>query len=82
MVGKKEYVARITPAEALEIFQHATSEDMYIAKGLYDAYRKAHGTDSDYLWDVVSLMAFAYTAGTIQGIREARQKEQGKRNIA
>ena len=55
---------------------------MCIAKGLYDAYRKAHGTDGDYLWDVVSLMAFAYTAGTIQGIREARQKEKSKRNIA
>lgn len=82
MVGKKEYVARITPAEALEIFQHATSEDVCIAKDLYDAYRKAHGTDTDYLWDVVSLMAFAYTAGTIQGIREARQKDQNKRNIA
>lgn len=82
MIGKKDHVERITPAEALQIFEHATSEDMCIAKGLYDAYRKAHGTDGDYLWDVVSLMAFAYTAGTIQGIREARQKEQSKRNIA
>ena len=52
MIGKKEYVERITPAEALQIFEHATSEDMCIAKGLYDAYR------------------------------EARQKEQSKRNIA
>ena len=82
MIGKKEHVERITPAEALALFQHATSEDMCIAKDLYEAYRKAHGIDTDYLWDVLSLMAFAYTAGTIQGIREARQKEQSKRNIA
>ena len=75
MVGKKELVERITPEEALEIFQNSTLEEIYIAMDLYKAFKQAHGGTNDAIWDVLSLVSFAYMTGRVQGIREERSKK-------
>lgn len=50
------------------------TEEMYRAKALYDTYREAKGTDTDSLWDIMSLLSFVYDTARIQGIREERAK--------
>lgn len=74
MVGKKLPPIRITPEEAIALFEYATVEEMYRAKALYDTYREAKGTDTDSLWDIMSLLSFVYDTARIQGIREERAR--------
>lgn len=74
MLGKKLPPIRITPEEAIALFEYATVEEMYRAKALYDTYREAKGTDTDSLWDIMSLLSFVYDTARIQGIREERAK--------
>lgn len=68
---------RISQEEAVALFQYATVEDMQIAKALYDTYREHNGTNKDTLWDIVSLIAFAFDTGRVQGLREARARKRG-----
>lgn len=69
---------RITPEEAVALFQYATAEDIQIAKAFYDEYRKQNGTDKDTLWDIVCLVAFAFDTGRVQGLREARARKRSE----
>jgi hypothetical protein len=78
MVGKQTIKERVTPVEALGIFKNCTSEEMCIAMDLYQAYRQTRGTEKkDHLWDLLSLIAYAYVTGRVQGIREERAKKKG-----
>lgn len=76
MVGKQLSI-KVTPGEALGLFPYATSEELCIAMDLYKAYRSAHSVDADRVWDLMSLLAFAYITGRVQGIREERSKKKG-----
>lgn len=67
----------ISPEDAVALFQYATMEDVQIVKTLYDVYREHEGTDKNRLWDLISLMTFAYDTGRVQGIREERAKRKG-----
>lgn len=58
----------------LALFTHAKVEEMYRVKDLYTAYREARGTDTDSLWDIMSLLSFVYDTARIQGIREERAR--------
>lgn len=77
MVGKLEITQRVTPAEALEIFKNSTLEELYIAMDLYQAFKQTRECDNDRLWDLLSLVSFAYVTGRVQGIREERAKKKG-----
>lgn len=74
MNGKQAPAERITPEEAIALFQYAKIEEMYRAKSLYDTYRQHKKTDTDSLWDIMSLLSFVYDTGRVQGIREERAK--------
>ena len=80
MIGKTMPPARINPEEAIALFRYATIEEMYRVKDLFAEFKKAgrlrnaplwEGLD---LWDVLSLLSFAYDTGRVQGIREERAK--------
>ncbi len=58
----------------LALFTHAKTEEMYRVKELYTAYREVRGTDTDSLWDIMSLLSFVYDTARIQGIREERAR--------
>lgn len=73
MNGKHLTPLRIEPQEAIALFTHAKVE-MYRVKDLYTAYREAIGTDTDSLWDIMSLLSFVYDTARIQGIREERAR--------
>ena len=75
MVGKNKIVERITPAEALKIFENSTLEEIYIARDLYKAFTQARDCTNDSLWETLSLVSFAYMTGRVQGIREERSKK-------
>lgn len=77
MVGKLEITKRVTPGEALEIFKNSTLEELYIAMDLYQAFKQTRECDNDRLWDLLSLVSFAYVTGRVQGIREERAKKKG-----
>lgn len=77
MVGKLEITKRVTPGEALEIFKNSTLEELYIAMDLYQAFKQSREWDNDHLWDLLSLVSFAYMTGRVQGIREERAKKKG-----
>lgn len=77
MTGKTLPAQNITPAEALELFKYAHTEEMHRSKALYDAYREARGTDAERLWDLMSVLSFVYDTGRVQGIREERAKRKG-----
>ena len=72
MNGKHLPPLRIDPQEAIALFTHAKTEEMYRVKELYTAYREVRGTDTDSLWDIMSLLSFVYDTARIQGIREER----------
>lgn len=74
MNGKSLPPLRIEPQEAIALFTHAKAEEMYRVKDLYTAYREAKGTDTDSLWDIMSLLSFVYDTARIQGIREERAR--------
>lgn len=74
MNGKHLPPLRIEPQEAIALFTHAKTEEMYRVKDLYTAYREAKGTDTDSLWDIMSLLSFVYDTARIQGIREERAR--------
>lgn len=74
MNGKHLPPLRIEPQEAIALFAHAKVEEMYRVKDLYTAYREAKGTDTDSLWDIMSLLSFVYDTARIQGIREERAR--------
>lgn len=74
MNGKSLPPLRIEPQEAIALFAHAKAEEMYRVKDLYTAYREARGTDTDSLWDIMSLLSFVYDTARIQGIREERAR--------
>ena len=74
MNGKHLPPLRIEPEEAIALFAYAKTEEMCRAKALYDTYREARGTDTDSLWDIMSLLSFIYDTARIQGIREERAR--------
>ena len=74
MNGKHLPLLRLEPPEAIALFPYAKTEEMYRVKDLYTAYREARGTDTDSLWDIMSLLSFVYDTARIQGIREERAR--------
>lgn len=80
MNGVKLPPVMIEPQEAIALFTHAKIEEMQRAKELYETYREAKEVrykplwDALDLWDIVSLLSFAYDTGRVQGIREERAK--------
>lgn len=77
MNGKHLPPLRIEPQEAIALFTHAKVEEMYRVKDLYTAYREARGTDTDSLWDIMSLLSFVYdTARIHQNTRDKRGKSK------
>ena len=74
MNGKHLPLLRIEPQEAIALFPYAKTEEIYRVKDLYTAYREARGTDTDSLWDIMSLLSFVYDTARIQGIREERAR--------
>lgn len=65
----------ITPDEAIKLFDYAGIQEIYIARNLYVCYREHKGRDDDRLMDMLSLLAFIYDSGRVQGIREERLKK-------
>lgn len=76
MNGKYIPAQRITPQEAIRLFDFATSYEMTICKELYEEYRRSRGRDKDYFWDLMSVCCFCYDTGRVQGIREERAKHR------
>ena len=80
MTGKNATTERITPEEAIALFEYASTEEMYRAKALYDMYRQQKEVrnaplwDMLDLWDLVSILSFVYDTGRVQGMREERAK--------
>ena len=80
MRGSQEIKQRITPAEAMQLFEFARTEEMYIAGELYQEYRTANEMRESPVWDILdtwdtlALLAFVYDTGRVQGIREERAK--------
>lgn len=74
MNGVKLPPVMIEPQEAIALFGYAKTDEMYRVKDLYTAYREAKGTDTDSLWDLMSVLSFVYDTGRVQGIREERAK--------
>lgn len=83
MIGKHTPPELIAPEEAITLFDFALLSEVYRVKALYDTYRQHRGTDSDPLWDTMSLLSFVYDTARIQGIREerARRKQQTSATI-
>ena len=69
----------IEPDEAMKLFHYA--EEMHIVKDLHDTYRTQRGRGSDDIWDMLSLLTFAYDTGRVQGIREERAKKAPERRV-
>ena len=71
---------KIEPKEAVSIFEFARAEEIMRVKELFEEFKKSVGLRDPYLWgildkgDTMSLLAFAYNTGRVQGIREERSK--------
>ena len=84
MTGCKPTQERITPEEAMKLFDFASVEEIYTAKALYDTYRENKEVSDPViwdlleLWDLMSLLAFVYDTGRVQGIRQERAKRTDK----
>ena len=80
MTGKAPIQQLIAPAEAMELFRYASTQEMHIAKDLHDFYMAQKGRHSDRLWDMLSLLSFIYDTGRVQGMREERVKRKERYN--
>ena len=82
MIGKTLPQMRIGPEEAISLFKYASTEEMYRVMDLFEIYKREKGMRDAVLWDlldtwdVMSLLAFVYDTGRVQGMREARAKVQ------
>ena len=71
----------IEPKEAVSLSKYMTTGEMERAKSLFEAFQESEGLlDTDLwkcldLWDVMSLLAFVYDTGRVQGIREERARK-------
>lgn len=80
MNGVKLPPVMIEPEEAIKLFRHAKTEEMYRAKELYEAYIEAKEMTCKPLWDLLdkwdlmSVLSFVYDTGRVQGIREERAR--------
>ena len=80
MTGKNATQERITPEEAIALFEYASCEEMRRAKALYDMYRQEKEVrnaplwDMLDLWDLMSILSFVYDTGRVQGMREERAR--------
>ena len=83
MYGKTAPAPAVTPEEAIKLFSHAKTEEMYRAMELYEAYRGAKEVRYSPLWDlldtwdILRLLSFVYDTGRVQGIREERARKRG-----
>lgn len=81
MRGKAIPPVMIEPSEAVRLSKYMTTGEMDRAKSLFEAYQASEGLrDADQwkrldLWDVMSLLAFVYDTGRVQGIREERVRK-------
>lgn len=81
MRGKAIPPVMIEPKEAVRLSKYMTTEEMDRAKGLFEAYQASEGLrDAGLwkcldLWDIMSLLAFVYDTGMVQGIREERARK-------
>ena len=82
MNGSQLQKVMITPAEAMQLFTHAGTEEAVRAIDLYKTYRAERGVryavlwDSLDPWDIMCLLSFVYDTGRIQGIREERARKR------
>ena len=80
MIGKQLPPEMITPAEAIALFDYSGGEELQRALALYRTYTESKGIrksglwDMLDLWDLASVISFAYDTGRVQGIREERAK--------
>lgn len=82
MVGKELPPKLITEQEAVELNRFSTTEEIYRAQALYQAFRIACPIQSnDRQWEFMKMIAFIYGAGRLQGIREERAKRKAKRSV-
>lgn len=75
MIDKLEVERLVSPAEAIVLFAERTVEDMEIVKELADAYATKPNKSNNLAWEKMSLLAFIWNAGRVQGIREERKKK-------
>ena len=74
MNGKYTITERITPQEAVKLFEYSKVGEIHIATRLYDAYTQSHYPKEDLLCGFLTLLSFIYDTGRVQGIREERAK--------
>lgn len=72
--------AKIDPHEAASLFKFSRLEEMRRAEALLMEFKNSiapSGADplGRDLWDVLSLLAFVYDTGRVQGIREERARK-------
>lgn len=81
MRGKAIPPVMIEPNEAVQLSKYMTTGEMDRAKDLFEVYQASEGLrDADLwkcldLWDIMSLLAFVYDTGRVQGIREERARK-------
>ncbi len=82
MTDIKPHSDLITPAEILNIFKHTSSEEMKTARTLYKYYQENAEQTEEELYNAISSLAYIFTAGRIQGIREQRRNQALKNKIS
>lgn len=67
----------ISPNEAVELSQYNVfSDDFQFVLQLQEAFEAQEHKVSDLRWFICDMLACAFTAGRIQGIREERKKHK------
>lgn len=74
MNGKYPITERITPQEAVKLFEYSKVGEIHIATRLYEEYTETHEPQGDILCGFLTLLSFIYDTGRVQGIREERAK--------
>ena len=82
MTGTTLPPVKITPEEAMTIFEFSGCGEIHRVMELFykfkksDCLRDAAMWELLDLWDIMSLLSFVYDTGRVQGIREERAKRK------
>ena len=68
----------VTPMEARKLFEESTLFDMQQAYLLHKVYQRQYTTDEsgNQDWEYTRQLAFLYSIGRIQGVREERYRRR------
>lgn len=80
MVGEMPITELISPQEALSLSQFITAGEIIIAMNLITTYLQQNPLSENFKWDIDLLIAYVYSTGRVQGIREERQKRKNSKN--